>query len=281
MRALSFRRAAASLLSLVLVLLVVLVTCLPILMMIMGSFKEDYEIFTMTPQLLPRNGFTLTKFQQLFANWPYWNSMLNSVIVAVLQTAGACFFCTLSGYTFAKYKFPGRNALFMIVLASMMMPGETRLVPTYLLFRSLGGVNQLWSLIVPGLVPAFGVFMLRQFAVGAVPNEIMESARLEGAGEYQILWYLGFPMMVPAIFSFAILTFMNVWNDFLWPIIIISDRKLLTVTALLRSIGDSSLNGNHGMLLAATTLSALPIIILYTAFNRQLIGGIMEGTGKE
>jgi ABC-type glycerol-3-phosphate transport system permease component len=169
----------------------------------------------------------------------------------------------------------------MVVLASMMMPGETRLVPTYLLFRSLGGVNQLWSLIVPGLVPAFGVFMLRQFAVGAVPNEIMESARLEGSGEYQILWYLGFPMMAPAIFSFAILTFMNVWNDFLWPIIIISDRKLLTVTALLRSIGDSSLNGNHGMLLAATTLSALPIILLYTVFNQRLIGGIMEGTGKE
>lgn len=281
MRAPYFRRTAASLLSLALIFLVVLSTCLPFLMMVMGSFKEDYEIFTMTPQLLPRNGLTFIKFQQLFANWPFLDSMLNSVIVAVLQTAGACFFCTLAGYTFAKYRFPGRNLLFMVVLASMMMPGETRLVPTYLLFRSLGGVNQLWSLIVPGLVPAFGVFMLRQFAVGAVPNEIMESARLEGAGEYQILWYLGFPMMAPAIFSFAILTFMNVWNDFLWPIIIISDRKLLTVTALLRSIGDSSLNGNHGMLLAATTLSALPIILLYTVFNQRLIGGIMEGTGKE
>ena len=275
------KRLFSKLLSALLVLVVVIVTCYPFLFMALGSFKEDYEIFTLTPSLLPRNGFSLIKYEQLFINWPFTQSLVNSMIVTVLQTAGACLFAAMAGFAFAKYKFPGRNVLFIIVLASMMMPYETRLVPTYMLFRSLGGMNRLWSLIVPGIVPAFGVFMLRQFAVGSVPTETMEAARIEGANENDILFRIGLPMMAPAIFSFAILNYMTTWNDFLWPIIIINERTKLTVTALLRSIGDVSLNGNHGMLLAGTTLSTLPILLLYFLFNKQMINGILEGSGKE
>lgn len=277
----AMKRIPGKVIAVLLVTAVVVVTCYPFAFMVLGSFKEDYEIFTLTPSILPRNGFSLIKYEQLFANWPFMASMLNSVIVTVVQTIGACFLCAMSGFAFAKYRFPGRNMLFMIVLASMMMPSETRLVPTYMLFRSMGGMNQLWSLIVPGLVPAFGVFMLRQFAVGSVPTETMEAARIEGATENQVFLKVGLPMMGPAIFSFAILNFMTTWNDFLWPIIIINDRSKLTVTALLRSIGDVSLNGNHGMLLAGTTLSTLPILLLYFVFNKQMINGIMEGSGKE
>ncbi len=247
----------------------------------MGSFKEDYEIFSLTPKLLPQSGFQLKMYGQLFANWPFLNNLGNSLIVAGLTTVLACFFCTLAGFTFAKYDFPFKNVLFLLMLSSMMIPLETRLVPTYLLVKSLNGVNHLWPMIIPNAVPAFGIFMMRQFAYGAVPKESMEAARMEGATEGQTLSKIGFPMMKPAIVSLAILTFMNSWNEFLWPIIITTKKEKLTVTALLRSIGDVSMNGNYGVLLAAATLSALPILALYLLCHNQMIDGILEGTGKE
>lgn len=266
--------------SLLLLVLVVFICCFPFILMISGSFKEDYEIFTLTPRLLPRS-FSFEKYAELFRQWPFTNAMVNSLVVTVVTTIGACFFCTMAGFTFAKYRFPGKNILFMLVLSTLMLPLETRLVPTYLLFRAMGGANRLWSLILPGLVPAFGIFMLRAFASNGVPTETMEAARIEGASETGILFRIAFPMLTPAMFSLAILIFMNTWNDFLWPIIIMSDREKLTVTALLRSIGDVSMNGGYGILLAATTLSVLPILIMYLLFNKQMVKGIIEGSGKE
>ena len=255
--------------SLLMLLIVIIVTCFPFLMMFMGSFKEDYEIFSLSPKILPAAGFQLKMYRMLFANWPFVTNMMNSVIVAVSTTALACFFCTAAGFTFAKYQFPFKNVLFIITLSSLMIPLETRLVPTYLLVKQLGGVNHLWSMILPNAIPAFGIFMMRQFASGTVPQE------------NQILIRIGFPMLKPAIVSLAILTFMNTWNEFLWPIIITTKKEKLTVTALLRSIGDVSMNGNYGVLLAAAALSALPILVLYLIFHNQMIDGIVEGTGKE
>lgn len=275
------RANLVKLLSLVLLLVIIVISCFPFVLMFFGSFKEDYEIFTLTPKLLPQNGFSLDKYRQLFASWPFDKAMMNSIIVSVVTTAGACFFCTLSGFTFAKYRFPGKNILFILVLATLMLPLETRLVPTYMLFRSIGGADKLWSLILPGLTPAFGVFMMRQFASNGVPTETMEAARIEGASETRILFRIAFPMLAPGIFSLAILTFMNTWNDFLWPIIIMNRKENLTVTAMLRSIGDVSMNGGYGILLAAVTLSALPILVMYAVFNKQLVKGIVEGSGKE
>lgn len=267
--------------SLILLVAFVIICCFPFVLMVMGSFKEDYEIFTLTPALFPKNGFRLVKYTQLFASWPFTQDLLNSVIVTVLSTMLTCLFCTIAGYTFAKYSFPGKNLLFMLVLSTLMLPLETRLVPTYLLFRGIGGVDKLWSLILPNIIPAFGIFMMRQFASNGVPMEIMEAARIEGCSETRILFSIGFPMLLPGIVSLAIMTFMNVWNDFLWPIIIISNRNKLTVTALLRSIGDVSMNGGYGILLAATTLSALPILVIYLIFNRHMVKGIVEGSCKE
>lgn len=275
------RAGLLQLLSLLLLALIIAVSCFPFVLMFFGSFKEDYEIFTLSPKLLPQNGFSLAKYYQLFASWPFGRAMMNSIVVAVATTVGACFFCTLSGFTFAKYRFPGKNLLFVLVLATLMLPLETRLVPTYMLFRGIGGADKLWSLILPGLTPAFGVFMMRQFASNGVPTETMEAARIEGASETHILFRIAFPMLAPGIFSLAILTFMNTWNDFLWPIIIMNRKENLTVTAMLRSIGDVSMNGGYGILLAAVTLSALPILIMYMAFNKQLVKGIVEGSGKE
>lgn len=268
-------------LSAILLIMVIMITCFPFLMMFMGSFKEDYEIFSLNQTVFPRNGFRPDSYRILFNNWPFWRNMWNSVCVSGCMTILTCFFCTLAGYTFAKYKFPFKNGLFLLMLTSMMMPNETKLIPMYLLVRSMGGVNTLWAMIIPGCIPAFGIFMMRQFASGAVPKETMEACRIEGATEWQIFTHIGFLMLKPAIVSLGILTFMNSWNEFLWPIIITSKKEMLTVTALLRSIGDVTLNGGYGTMLAAATLSALPIMILYLIFHQQMIDGILEGSGKE
>lgn len=274
------KKRILAILSIILLLIIVCITCFPFLMMVMGSFKEDYEIFSLTPKILPENGFHLKMYKMLFANWPFFKNLWNSVVVTVITTVLACVFCTMAGVTFAKYDFPFKNVLFVIMLSSLMIPLETRLVPTYMLVRSMNGVNKMWSLIIINAIPAFGIFMMRQFAAGALPTETMESARIDGATEFQILIKLAFPMLRPAIVSLAILTFMNTWNDFLWPIVITTKKENLTVTALLRSIGDSSMNGNYGMLLAASTLSVLPILILYLFFHKQMVNGIVEGAVK-
>lgn len=260
---------------------VIIITCYPFVMMIMGGFKEDYEIFSMTPSIFPRDGFNFKFYRKLFQEWPFIRNLFNSVIVTGSVTAIGGFFCTLAGFTFAKYQFPFKQGLFMVLLSSLMIPNIAMIVPTYLIVRGMGGVNTFWSLILPGSIPAFGIFMIRQFAVSGVPDESLEYARVEGASEWKILLHIAFPMLSPAVFSLAILTFMNTWNDFLWPIIITTKKEMLTVTALLRSIGDASLNGGYGVLLAATTLSTIPMIILYLLFHKKLIQGILEGMGKE
>ncbi len=281
MKKINLKHGMGLIISIFLLIFVVIITCFPFIMMLLGSFKEDYEIFTLSPSLLPRNGFRFKMYQLLFDNWPFLRNMLNSIIVSVTTTILSCIFCTMAGFTFAKYNFPFKNILFILMLTSMMIPLETRLVPTYMLVQGLGGSNKFWALIVPNAIPAFGIFMMRQFAMGAIPLETMEAARMEGAIERQILTKVAFPMLKPAIASLAILAFMNNWNEFLWPIIITTKKEKLTVTALLRSIGDTSMNGNYGVLLAAATLSALPILILYLCFHKQMINGILEGTGKE
>jgi ABC-type glycerol-3-phosphate transport system permease component len=261
--------------------LTLVITCYPFLLMILGSFKEDYEIFSLSSGLLPRNGFNLKMYSRLFTEWPFLRNMANSVIIVTSVTVITCFFCALAGFTFSKYNFPFRYALFIIMLSSLMIPGIATLVPGYLIVRAMGGVNRYWSLIIPGSIPAFGIFLMRQFSVSGVPDEALEYARVEGASEWRIFIHIAFPMLAPAVFSLAVLTFMNTWNEFLWPIIITTKKEMLTVTALLRSIGDASLNGGFGVLLAATTLSTLPIIVLYLIFHRKLIQNILEGSGKE
>ncbi len=275
------RRAIVQTLFYTVLWILVAVTVVPFLFMILGGFKENYEILTIRPRLLPREGFDFRKYAALLDYWPFIRNLYNSVVVATLQTVAAGFFCGLAGYTFAKYAFPGGNVLFIILLSSMMVPIASRLVPSYLLIRVLGGVNTYWALIVPNMIPAFGVFMVRQYAYSGVPDEMLESARIEGAGEWQIVTNLAFPMLSPILISLAILTFMASWNEFLWPLVVTTRREMATVTVALRSLSDASLQADYGIILAAATLSALPILVVYGFGHRRMIQGILEGSGKE
>jgi len=269
--------------NLIYILLIVfaIITIAPFLIMFLGGFKDNYEILNLHPKLLPSKGFDFRKYKALFDTWPFARNILNSLFVTIMSTIGACFFCTLAGFTFAKYKFPGRDKIFMILLASMMIPLESRLVPTYILIKFLGGMNKYWSLIVPGLIPAFGVFLMRQYAYSGIPDSIMEAARIEGASEWQIFIKIGVPTMKPAIATLAVLTYMNSWNSFLWPLVVVTKKEMFTVTVALRSLADTSLMGDYGILLAAATLSSLLTILIYIILCKKVrIGGMLEGFNK-
>ncbi|TDF95503.1 carbohydrate ABC transporter permease [Paenibacillus piri] len=261
----------------------VLATLFPFIYMILGSFKENFEILSLNPSLWPRNGIHFHKYAALIDDWPFIRNMLNSLFVSISITILAAFLCLLAGYTFAKYHFPAKNVLYVLMLATMMIPFETRLIPTYLMIRVFGWSNSYQGLILPMLQASlpFGIFMIRQFAVTSVPNELMEAARIEGATETQILGKIAFPILTPALVSLVVLTFMNSWNDFLWPLIAVTKKEMFTVSVALKSIADPSASLEYGIVLAAATLSVLPILIMYLFVNKMMIKGMLEGSGKE
>lgn len=269
------------LLEMLLFAMIFIITVYPFAMMITGSFKQDFEIVANSYKLWPEKGWDTMGYSALFKNWPFTRNLLNSLFVSSASTLLTCFFCTLAGYTFAKYEFKGKTVLFFVALSSLMLPFETRMIATYQVVKMLKGLNSFWALIIPNCIPVFGIFMIRQFAAKGVPMETIECARMEGATEWQIFMKVGFPMLKPAVMSLAILTFMNSWNDFLWPIIMTTKAEMLTVTALMRSVSDTTLNGSYSVMLAGATLSSLPILLIYILCSRQIIGGIMEGSVKE
>lgn len=265
------------------ILFVIIITVVPFLMMFLGSFKSNYEIMTLRPRLLPQNGFNFLKYDALFDTWPFFRNIVNSFFISGTVTLIACFLSALIGFVFAKYKFPGRTVFFVILLSSMMIPLESRLVPSYILIRALGGINRYWALIVPQLVPtvAFGVFMMRQYVYSGVPIEFLEAARIEGASESQIFIKIGLPILKPALISLAILTFMNIWNEFLWTLVVVTKKELYTVTVALQSLSDVSLQVDYGIVFAAATVSALPILVIYILTHKKMTEGMLEGGGKE
>lgn len=260
----------------------VLVTVAPFLYMLLGSFKQNFELLTLDPTLWPRAGLDFAKYADLVATWPILRNLLNSVIVSVAVTVCVTVFSTLTGYALAKYRFPGRTVLMVIVIATLMVPFETRLVPTYVMFRSWGLLNTYPGLIIPSMISAFGVFMIRQFAIESVPDELIESARLDGASEFRILRSIAAPLLTPALVSLALLTFIGAWNDFLWPVIAVTDTQMMTVSVALQTLADQSSAGvDLGRVLAASVLSVIPVLVIFFIFNRKITEAVLQGSGRE
>ena len=266
-------------LSYLLLSILIIVTLVPFVMMGLSSFKQDYEILSMKPKILPADGFTLREYKTLFAYWPFHRNFMNSIIVTTFTTVGAVFLCALCGITFAKYTFPGKNWLFLIIMGSMMLPFVSIIVPTFTLVKALGGLNTYWALIVPALTPPFGIFLMRQYALSGIPDALIEAAYIDGSSHWNTMLRILFPIMKPGIVSLAILTFMGTWNDFLRPLILTTKSKMFTVTVALSILADPG-QPDLGLVMAAATLSALPVLIIYIIFNKQMIGSILEGMGK-
>ena len=255
----------------------VIVIAVPYLFMIMDSLKPQSQIFSYPVTFLPDKLY-LKNYDDLFGQTLYLRWYLNTVIVAVSRTVLSLVLCTLAGYAFAKYEFRFKKPLFIFVIATFTLPFEVILVPLYQLTQALGWINSYWVLIVPFAADAFSIFLARQYIL-AVPTELMEAARMDGAGELTIFFQIVLPLLKPALAVMSILVFNNAWNDFLWPLIVISDEHLFVLNLALPSL-TGPYGSEYGLILAGASLASLPVILLFVFLQRQFIEGLMAGALK-
>lgn len=262
-----------------LLLIWVLLAIFPLFWMASVSFKPASEGFGGLSTMLPREP-TLRNYVHVANLLPLGRNTLNSVIVASVGTLLTVFLCSLAGFAFAKYEFPGRNGLFILLLATMMVPPEAAVVPIFAIMRALGWINNLLSLIVPTAATAIGIFYMRQYISG-FPNEIMEQGRLDGCGEFRIYWNLVLPVVTPALAAWASLAFIARWNDFFWPLLFMRSREMYTLMVAISVLPVSEgLSTPWPVIMAGTTISVAPLIALYFFLQRYQRGDLVAGATK-
>lgn len=255
-----------------------LAMALPFYYMVVTSIKPATEISQPTVSLWVDQP-TLQPYTDLVRDSGVVRATWNSFAVAVLSTFGAMFLCTLAGYAFAKHRFPGRDALFLGLLATMMIPGSVLLVPSFLLFRDLGWLDTWAPLIVPGLAGAFGVFLARQF-IEKIPDSLLESAKLDGAGEFRIFGSVVLPLTKPLLATLGILTFLGSWNSFVGPLIILLDEDKFTLPLVVAML-QGRFPGRDNMQMAGAMISILPVLVLFFLFQRQIVQSLATSGLKD
>jgi len=244
----------------------------PFVWMVLGSFKSEGELLRVPPTWLPESP-SLDNYTQLFARMNFGQYFFNSIVVAAVVTAGNLLFCSMLGYVLAMLNFKGNRAIFIAVMATLMIPGVVTFIPLFVLVVNLGLANSLPGLILPFLVSPFGVFLMRQFVLG-LPKDLLEAGRVDGAGELRIFFRIFLPLLSPAMATLGILTFLGSWNSFLWPLVVASteDKYTLPVALALYSTGQNSTQ--YGLLLAGATVVVVPVLVVFLLFQRRFIEGI-------
>ncbi len=247
---------------------------LPFAWMLATSLSRSANVaMPRIPRLWPADP-SLFNYQVAVTNLPLPRFYLNSVIVATTATLGYLLFSSLAGYAFAKGRFVGKNALFILLLTTLMIPFEIRMLPLYSLMRTLHLNNTLPALILPFITGGFGTFLLRQYII-SIPDDLVDAARIDGANEFAIYWRIILPLCGPALAALAVVSALWRWNDVLWPLLVLSDRNLYTVTLGLAVAGRSQ-GTFTGVALANAALAILPIIALYTVLQRYIIRGVVS-----
>ncbi|MEV0384774.1 carbohydrate ABC transporter permease [Nonomuraea sp. NPDC050643] len=210
---------------------------------------------------------------------PFARSIVNSLIVAGTIGIGHAVLCSLAGFAFAKLRFPGRNVLFLIVVLTMTVPTQLAVIPQYMIISSLGWVDTLQALIVPGLASAFGIFWMRQHLSTTISDEILQAARIDGATTWQIFWRIAFPLVRPAAFVLGLLGFVTAWNDFLWPFIVLKSPEMYTAQIAIKAL-QNSFTIDLGLAMSGSFLATLPLLVLFVFVGRRMVAGIMDGAFK-
>lgn len=242
----------------------------PILWALSGSLKKQAEVSQ--PMLLPAHP-QWSNYMDVFARMPFWRMLFNTVLYAGCVTAGQVFFCSLAGYAFARLPFTGRDTLFVLYLTTLMVPLTVTVIPQFILMRVFGWTDTMWAMIVPGLFgSAFGTYLMRQF-FATLPIDLEEAAALDGCSPWQIYWRILLPHAKPAAMVLAVLTWVNVWNDFLWPLLMIQRKSIATLT-----LGLVWMQGEYvaewPVLMAASILMLVPLVVIYAVAQRAFVSGI-------
>jgi multiple sugar transport system permease protein/arabinosaccharide transport system permease protein len=277
---------AADILCYLFLLVVVVLSLYPLYWMITSSFKPGADIAT-APLGLDIHTLSLNNYVALLSSVPIWVGFQNTLIVLIFKGALTLFFCPLAGFAFAKFHFRGRDALFTLVLATLMLPPIVMLVPLLLEMGSLDWVNTYQALILPGAIGAFSIFWMRQ-QIAEVPDELLDAGRIDGCTSFALYWRIVLPLIQPALAALAILTFLDIYNDFVWPVIVTNTDDMQTLQVMLSALATQINNAQPGMtghdawgeILAASTLATLPVLILFIVLQRQFIRGILSGGVK-
>lgn len=255
----------------ILLLVVALVMVFPFLWMVLGSVKSKSELFAMPLQWLPETP-VWKNYVQVVTKVPFFQFYYNTTKVAVISTAGQVFTCALSAYAFSKLQFKGRDTLFILYLATLMVPGQVTMIPQYELLNKIGLMNTHWTLILLRWFSPFGVFLLRQFFI-SIPDSLVEAARIDGASEARIFSRIILPLSKSAIATLVTLTFLNSWNEFMGPLIYLNDQSKYTLQIGIRYF-QQMWGTEYTLIMAATTMSLIPIVVIYMFAQKYFIEGI-------
>jgi lactose/L-arabinose transport system permease protein len=253
-----------------------LIFVLPLYWTVIWSTWDVSGIFSFPPKLLP-GSFLLDNLSQLDQAAGIARVTANSLFVAVVSTAGALFFCSLAGFAFAKYRFRGRTPLFYLLLATMAIPGQITVVPLFVIMLRLNWINTYQALIVPGLIPAFGIFLMRQSIEEAIPDELLDAARMDGARELRLFLQVVFPIILPNAAALSILLFAANWGNLFWPLVAMRTPEMFTLPLALASL-IGTYSRPYGAVMIGSLISILPPLILFIALQRYFIKGLVAGT---
>jgi multiple sugar transport system permease protein len=259
-------------------LLLAVVTVTPLVWMVSASLMPTGEANSEPPRFFPSE-ITWVHYQDLFTRLDLGRHFVNSLLVASAITLLSLLLNSMAGYAFAKLRFPGRDRLFAFLLGAMIIPAQVSMLPLFLLMKYLGLVNTWWGVILPSMATILGIFLIRQYAL-SIPGELLDAARIDGASEFRIYRTIVLPLLRPVLVTLAVFTFLSAWNDFMWPLIILSDDSRYTLPVAL-----ANLSGEHIMdtelMMAGAVLTVLPVILMFLVLQRQYIAGITMGGVKE
>jgi len=249
----------------------------PLFWMVSASFMTRGESTTFPPHLIPHIP-TLDQYRELFIRLKIGRAFFSSTVISVVTTLFSLLFNSMAGYAFAKLRFGGRERMFGLLLTALIIPAQVGMLPLFLMMKSLHLVNTYWGVIIPSLASVFGIFLIRQFML-SIPQELLEAARIDGAGELRIYWSVVMPLARPILATLAIFTFMTTWNDFMWPLIILSSDARYTLP-----VSIASLSAEHAvdveLMMAGSVVTVLPVLLLFLFLQRYYIAGLMVGSVK-
>jgi len=251
-----------------------LLTATPILWMISASFMPSGQANELPPKLLPTHP-TLEHYATLFTHMNLARHLGNSLFIATGSTLICVLLCGMAGYAFARLEFKGRERVFQLLVAGMLIPAQVGMLPLFLLLKAMGLVNTMLGVVIPMMAPIFGIFMVRQYALG-IPRDLMDAARIDGASEWRIFRQIVMPLLRPILATLAIFIFLSSWNDFLWPLIVAQDESVQTLpVAIARFAGQQAIPFNQ--ILAVSVVSIVPVVVLFLVLQRQIIAGLVRG----
>jgi multiple sugar transport system permease protein len=252
-------------------------TLAPLVWMVAASFMPAGQATTYPPRLIPRP-FTLENYALLFTRLDIARNLLNSVLIAVAATALSSIINAMAGYAFAKFRFRGRDPLFRTLLAGLVIPAQVGMLPLFVMMKQLHLVNSYWAVIIPSMSSIFGIFLVRQYAL-SIPDELLDAARIDGASELMIFGRIILPLLRPILVTFAVFMFMSVWNDFMWPLIVLSDDAKYTLPVALANLSGEHVQDTE-LMMAGAVVTLAPVLAAFLLLQRYYIEGITMGSVK-